>query len=388
MSFIKEFFRSIARTFGRIFAYAIIGLIIYFIASNFVSAKSYRIRAYNNNDVELFNTTTNTSPSASGLMVNSYVNMNNGNMSANNTTYFSFDITFGVRTCMTQLGVNECLLTYDVGQLYWVDSGGSVHQINDICNITATRTKTFETSQNTILWQYRVVGSCAFSPNSTLTGFLLKSYYTYQNTSFTGTANKSAISLSSFDISQNPSEGQQIIDNANKNAQNIINAINNSNQEVITNIQNLDDSIQNLDSSIEDLNFSVTDNTPPSDMNFFSDIGLSDDTPISNLILMPITLLNAFNSGVSGTCRPFNLGALYGSDLIMPCINIESRLGSNLWSSIDAITSIFIIYELAMLIVSVFNDITSLKDGFNGLYTPKHEGYKARHSADYERVDD
>lgn len=381
MSFIKEFFRSIARTFGRIVAYIIIGSLIFLLANKYVNAKSSRIRMFSNNNEVLINTTS--SPAEyNGYMFRDLINLSNGNMNANNTTYFSFDLGFGIRTTYSFPTINnETNVTMNFSHIYWVDSSDNIHDITDVCNLSAVKKKNIEQGAGSVLWQWNVIGTCSINSTSVLSGFLIEVYFSYTNYNPLYSNRKSAVSINDFDITQNPTEGQQIIDNANKNAQNIINAIENSNSEVVL-------SIENLDSSIEDLNFSVTDNTPPSDMNFFSDIGLSDDTPISNLILMPITLLNAFNSGVNGTCRPFNLGALYGSELIMPCINIENKLGSNLWNSIDAITSIFIIYELAMLIVSVFNDITSLKDGFNGLYTPKHEGYKPRHSADYERVDD
>ena len=41
MSFLKQLINSIARTFGRIIAYAIIGLLLALLASNFVHASTW-----------------------------------------------------------------------------------------------------------------------------------------------------------------------------------------------------------------------------------------------------------------------------------------------------------------------------------------------------------
>lgn len=99
---------------------------------------------------------------------------------------------------------------------------------------------------------------------------------------------------------------------------------------------------------------------------------IEQSNPVSDLLLMPITLLNAYNEGISSTCSPINLGNLLGTDLILPCIDIRKYLGSELYNLIDILFSVFLFYEIAMLCISIFESITTLDDGFQLLYSPKH----------------
>lgn len=88
----------------------------------------------------------------------------------------------------------------------------------------------------------------------------------------------------------------------------------------------------------------------------------ASDSVVSDMVLMPITLLNAFSSGFSGSCQAYNLGSLYGTNLTLPCINIQNYLGSTLWGIIDVLMSGFLIYGIGKKFVRVFNDFTNLKD--------------------------
>ena len=83
---------------------------------------------------------------------------------------------------------------------------------------------------------------------------------------------------------------------------------------------------------------------------------------ITNLLQLPITLLLAFSSNLGGACYYYNLGALFGTNLIMPCVNLSELLGSTLWSTIDIIISGFMIYAIGKKMIRIFNDLTSLKD--------------------------
>lgn len=103
----------------------------------------------------------------------------------------------------------------------------------------------------------------------------------------------------------------------------------------------------------------------------FGDLETSD-TPISDLLTMPITLINAYISGMSGTCQSISLGRLYGSNLVIPCINIEEKLGSDLWGIIDILFSLFMIFNLSQLFITAFDGITSLDDDFQTLYGARH----------------
>lgn len=135
--------------------------------------------------------------------------------------------------------------------------------------------------------------------------------------------------------------------------------------------------------AINDLNDSITSEQNPNTNQDINDMNnmVASDTPITDLITMPLTLINAYIGGVGSTCSPVNLGSLLGTNLTIPCINIQQHIGSNLWNTIDILCCIFLCYEIAMLFISAFDGITSLRDDFEGLYQPKHAytGYVAKH---------
>ena len=136
----------------------------------------------------------------------------------------------------------------------------------------------------------------------------------------------------------------------------------------------------------KDINDSLNDDTGVSNndiSSWFSDFSSSSSmTPVSDLLTLPITLINAYISGMSGTCQSINLGELYGSYLILPCINLQDYLGSDLWSLIDTIFSLYLIYNIAMLFITAFDNLTSLKDDFSSLY-----GAEGRHIGSPTRVE-
>lgn len=169
--------------------------------------------------------------------------------------------------------------------------------------------------------------------------------------------------LSAFEEENNDSALLQQITNQN-------NTMINQNQQIIS-------GQSQGNQKLEDIFNSITDDEPISDDEldgFFDGIGanFTTDTPISDLILMPFTLLEAYSNGISGTCSQFSLGSLFGSELVMPCVDLESLLGSNLWGLIDGLISIFMFYNIAMLVISIFDSVTSLDDTFQLLYTPQH----------------
>lgn len=135
--------------------------------------------------------------------------------------------------------------------------------------------------------------------------------------------------------------------------------------------------------AINDLNDTLNDTSQPNTNQDINDMNnmVASDTPISDLITMPLTLVNAYINGINSTCSPVNLGNLYGTDLVLPCINLEQKLGSNLWSKIDILFCIFMCYNIGMLFISAFDGITSLRDDFESLYQPRHAdvGYQPRH---------
>ena len=165
--------------------------------------------------------------------------------------------------------------------------------------------------------------------------------------------------LSAFEEENNDSALLQQITNQN-------NTIINQNQQQINQQQQTNDKLDKFFDD-EPLSDEVIDE-------FFDGIGanFTTDTPISDLLLMPLTILEAYSNGISSSCSSFNLGSLFGTELIMPCIDLKSILGSSLWSLIDTIISLFMFYNIAMLVVSIFDSVTSLEDSFQLLYSPRH----------------
>ena len=124
----------------------------------------------------------------------------------------------------------------------------------------------------------------------------------------------------------------------------------------------------------QQINDSITDDTGVADSDLedlFSEFQESN-TPISDLLTMPLTLIQAYIDGMSGTCQDISLGRLYGANLVIPCINIQEYIGSNLWSIIDVLISLFMIYNLSQLFITAFDGITSLNDDFQVLYGARH----------------
>lgn len=157
------------------------------------------------------------------------------------------------------------------------------------------------------------------------------------------------------------------------------------NSDVINKLDDINKNQQETNDKLDNINGTLTDDHVDdfnlSDFDFGIDLD-TQDAPISSLLTLPITLLNTFLSGVSGTCSSYTMPFLFDSQITFPCIDLKKYLGSTLWSLIDSICCIYLIYNIAMMCVSFFEKITSLEDAFDSLYVPKHAytGYKPKHA--------
>ena len=193
--------------------------------------------------------------------------------------------------------------------------------------------------------------------------FWIDGFPLLRNKSFTNNQGYRVYLLSAYEEQNNDTALLQQITNQN-------NTLINQNQQIIN-------GQSQGNQKLDDIFNTINDDTPISDKeldDFFDGIGanFATDTPISDLILMPFTLLEAYSNGISSSCSNFSFGSLFGTELVMPCIDLESIVGSNLWTLIDTLISIFMFYNIAMLCVSIFESITSLDDSFQLLYTPQH----------------
>lgn len=138
-------------------------------------------------------------------------------------------------------------------------------------------------------------------------------------------------------------------------------------QTVQGQVNQVESQLNNIDGTLKD------DNIDTSKTSIEDKSADASNSPISSLLTLPLKLLNNINTGLSGTCSSFNLGSLFGTDLILPCINLEQRLGTFLWGLIDSFFCIFLIYNVGMLAIKIWTDVIMMKDFFSDLYKPSGE---------------
>lgn len=90
---------------------------------------------------------------------------------------------------------------------------------------------------------------------------------------------------------------------------------------------------------------------------------LEENSTITQLVTLPVTLYSSILNNINNTCTSFNLGTLYGEPLVLPCINIGNYLGATLWGMIDLIISGFAIYAISKKFIKIFNNFSTLKEG-------------------------
>lgn len=151
----------------------------------------------------------------------------------------------------------------------------------------------------------------------------------------------------------------------------LLNDIKNSFSSQNSTLNDIEKNTEDTKNAIKDTNDTLKDDTVDnSSLNIDDKSADLGNSPVSDLITLPIKLLTNIYNGFSGSCVSYNLGSLYGTQIIFPCINLESILGSFLWGLIDSLCCIFLIYKIAMLFVSMWTKIVTMKDVFTSIYTP------------------
>lgn len=146
------------------------------------------------------------------------------------------------------------------------------------------------------------------------------------------------------------------------------------NEIIIGQNQQIIDSTNDVNNSVNDVNDTLKDDNIDTSKTTIEDKSAdASKSPISSLLTLPLKLLNNIHTGLSGTCSALNLGSLLGTDLVLPCINLEQRLGSYLWGLIDYAFCIFLIYNVGMLAVKIWTDVIMMRDFFSELYKPQGE---------------
>lgn len=159
----------------------------------------------------------------------------------------------------------------------------------------------------------------------------------------------------------------------------------NQNDTIINQNQTIIDQNNQTNNELGNLNDNITNedyDTPD-----FSDLEMADDTPISDLVLMPINYMNKMINAFSNQCMTYDIDfGILGTDYVLhfPCIRVEDWVGSSAWHIIDMLVCFFMIYEIGMLAVKIFNDFTSLRDTYDSLYTPRHAKPLGKHTSEVE----
>lgn len=126
---------------------------------------------------------------------------------------------------------------------------------------------------------------------------------------------------------------------------------------------------QNTTNAVNDVNDTLKDDDVDSSNTTDTLSDLSDSLPtnsvISDLLLLPVRLFQSVLNSVNGSCSTFNLGSLYGSNLTLPCIDIESLVGSTLWTVIDILFCGAFVLIIRKKFVDIFESLSNLKNGGN-----------------------
>lgn len=134
----------------------------------------------------------------------------------------------------------------------------------------------------------------------------------------------------------------------------------NQNSSIVSAQQGTTNAVNNIGNDITNSSTnSDSDNT--SAINNFNS-KLASNSTIQSLVIMPITFFQNMLNSVSGTCTPFSLGTLFGTAISLPCVDLESILGSTLWGIIDVLCSGLFIYNISSKFKNIFHNLTSLKD--------------------------
>lgn len=149
------------------------------------------------------------------------------------------------------------------------------------------------------------------------------------------------------------------------------NTLSSQQQQILQQQQAIIAEQENTTQAVEDVNDTLNNDTIDDNNTTGTLEDLSENLPtnsvISDLLLLPVRLFQNIVNSINGSCSPFNLGSLYGSNLTLPCINIESLIGSTLWSVIDILFCGAFVLIIRKKFVDIFHNLTDLRNGGNEL---------------------
>ena len=110
--------------------------------------------------------------------------------------------------------------------------------------------------------------------------------------------------------------------------------------------------------SVNDIKDSITDFNV--DINNLPSVQINTG-PISAILSMPVELAISVLNGIDGTCHSYTIGSLFGHTLTLPCINIPSIIGQNLWTTIDIIISGIFAFSFRRKLIDLWNALIHLR---------------------------
>lgn len=162
--------------------------------------------------------------------------------------------------------------------------------------------------------------------------------------------------------------GIDVVPLANANivtAQQIESIVKNSGLATAASVQEVNTAVNDIKKEANNINNSITsDNVddPSSSINSFKD-KIAENGVITQLIGLPVTLFTKVLNSVNGACNSYNLGSLFGTDIIFPCINISNYIGVTLWNVIDVLISGLFVYSISKKFIKVFEHMSSMNEG-------------------------
>ena len=326
MNFLKVFYNSFFRTLGRIIVYILLGVLFSFVLSKI------DVHADSDYFVKL-NTVT--------LDYKDYIYIPQGNI------VFEFDngVLYDPLNVPHNFIATFCSSDDKITNWYSnVTNDGFPHDLNIYKTNIPCQYSTSDYKGGRITYFYGKSFTCPVSGGSTCTSWGKWTFYSYSGSyqllNFITTNDDISIDFSSGAVI---SQNEQII---------------NQNEQIINQGKETNNKLNDINSSIN--NDNVDD--PSSSINSFKD-KIATNGVITQLIGLPVTLFTKVLDSINGTCSSYNLGSLYGTDLVLPCINIESYLGASLWGVIDVLISGLFVYSISRKFIKVFENMSSMKDG-------------------------
>lgn len=124
---------------------------------------------------------------------------------------------------------------------------------------------------------------------------------------------------------------------------------------------NVNNSISNINNNLTDSSVSSSSDVSNTFNNF--DSYIPTNNTIGSLLTLPLTLFQNVLNSINGTCQSFSLGSLLGTELVLPCINLSSYLGSTLYGVVDVLFSGLFVLTISKKFIAVFNNFTAMKEG-------------------------